>query len=158
MLLDFFVKLFTIKCSICIISIFDFFLVEINYHKNKTIWMLTYTTYFTSWLKSITAAVNFIISFSLESVNMYWYLRLEYTAVSMFWYAPCGITSVSMKKWVCLCTGHGMKVNITTSICWCHLVCIQVYQKPLVLWTLLCNSRSKFSHGRCTDYRGATFQ
>lgn len=118
MLLDFFVKLFTIKCSICI-SIFDFILVEINYHKNKTIWMLNYTTYFTSWLKSITAAVNFIISFSLESVNMYWYLRLAYTVVSMFWYAPCGITSASMKKWVCLCTGHGMKVNRTTSICWC---------------------------------------
>lgn len=78
----------------------------------------TYTTYFTSWFKSFTTAVNFK-TYSMENVNVYWYLRLAYTAVSMFWYVQCGITSVSMKKWVCLCTGHGMKVNITTSICWC---------------------------------------
>lgn len=104
------------KCSICIISILDFFLnlVEINYHMN----VCTYTTYFTSWFKSFTTAVNFK-TYSMENVNVYWYLRLAYTAVSMFWYVQCGITSASMKKWACLCTGHGMKVNITTSICWC---------------------------------------
>lgn len=119
MLFDFFVKFFIIKCFICIILIFDFFFVEINYYKNKIIWMLIYIIYFIFWLKLIIVVVNFIILFLLESVNMYWYLRLEYIVVSMFWYVLCGITFVFMKKWVCLCIGYGMKVNITISICWC---------------------------------------